>query len=192
MLVTRWLWGLPIQVQQNAWFLFNFAMQSIIGNGESSWFWSDWWLQGKTMAEFGPNLYRLIPKQAIRMQTLALRNQSWVQDNSASFSGIPAGLGFLGTQWFCRINTIRHPPSLTAANQSMLLFFLGTIMFAPWKSRAHLHCKFFVWLAILDSQTTLPNKSCWLPHPSACPLCDQVETIQHILIPACSPIRSGS
>ena len=69
MLVTRWLWALPIQVPQNAWAPFNFAMESIVGNGESSWFWSDWWLQGKTMAEFGPNLYRLVPRKDVNTQT---------------------------------------------------------------------------------------------------------------------------
>ena len=67
-------------------------------------------------------------------------------------------------------------------------FFIGTIRFAPWKriskSWAPLKCKFFIWLVL--------NNRCWmtdrlakrgLPHPAACPLCDQVgETVQHVLM----------
>ena len=67
-------------------------------------------------------------------------------------------------------------------------FFTGTIKFGPWrciwKTWAPLKCKLFIWLAV--------KNRCWtadklakrgLPHPSACPLCDQAaETIQHILI----------
>ena len=68
-------------------------------------------------------------------------------------------------------------------------FFVGTIKFTPWrriwKSWAPLHCKYFLWLAF--------NNRCWtadqlakrgLPHPTACPFCDQAEeTIQHLLDP---------
>jgi len=53
-----------------------------------------------------------------------------------------------------------------------------------WKSWAPQHCKFFIWPAT--------NNRCWtgdrlaktgLPHPPACPLCDQAgESIQHLLI----------
>uniref|UniRef100_A0A0A9CIF0 Reverse transcriptase zinc-binding domain-containing protein n=1 Tax=Arundo donax TaxID=35708 RepID=A0A0A9CIF0_ARUDO len=66
-------------------------------------------------------------------------------------------------------------------------YFVGSIKFAPWrciwKSWAPLQCKLFLWLAVLNR--------CWtgdrlakrgLPHPAACPLCDQAEeSINHIL-----------
>jgi hypothetical protein len=44
-------------------------------------------------------------------------------------------------------------------------------------------CKFFLWLAIREKCWTADNlQSRGLPHPIACPLCDQVqETSQHIL-----------
>jgi len=53
---------------------------------------------------------------------------------------------------------------------------------AVWKSWAPAKCKMFLWLAI--------KNKCWtadqltkrgLPHPDKCILCDQEETIQHIL-----------
>jgi hypothetical protein len=68
------------------------------------------------------------------------------------------------------------------------VFFAGTTV-APvasqiWQSRAPYSCKFFVWLA--------SRNRCWtadrlqrrgLPHPAACPLCDQEpESIQHLLL----------
>ncbi|XP_073361050.1 uncharacterized protein [Aegilops tauschii subsp. strangulata] len=53
-----------------------------------------------------------------------------------------------------------------------------------WKSRAPATCKFFSWLAA--------QKRCWtadrlqrrlLPHPAACPFCDQEpKTIDHLLL----------
>jgi len=66
--------------------------------------------------------------------------------------------------------------------------FIGATSFGPWeriwKSWAPSKCKFFLWTVALNR--------CWiadrlarkgLPHPGACPLCDQVEeTIDHLLV----------
>jgi hypothetical protein len=67
-------------------------------------------------------------------------------------------------------------------------FFVGTIKMGPWKriwrSWAPPRCKFFIWLFF--------HNRCWtadrlakrgLPHPEACPFCEQAEeTIQHFLV----------
>uniref|UniRef100_A0A0A8YCP8 Reverse transcriptase zinc-binding domain-containing protein n=1 Tax=Arundo donax TaxID=35708 RepID=A0A0A8YCP8_ARUDO len=96
--------------------------------------------------------------------------------------------------WFCRktlLTNIAGTSHLTesgsyTSKSAYNAFFLGSIKFAPWrtwKTWALLRCKFFIWLAI--------NNRCWtadrlakrnLPHPAACPLCDQAESIQHILV----------
>jgi hypothetical protein len=67
-------------------------------------------------------------------------------------------------------------------------FFTGTIKFGPWrciwKTWVPSKCKLFIWLAVKNRYWTADRLAKrGLPHPSACPLCDQaVETIQHILI----------
>lgn len=75
----------------------------------------------------------------------------------------------------------------TPANQHTLLSLwdpLSSVHGEELEKLGIFCCKFFLWLA--------ENNRCWtadrlakrgLPHPEACPLCDQVdETHQHILI----------
>jgi len=66
--------------------------------------------------------------------------------------------------------------------------FIGSTHFSPWeriwKSWAPSKCKIFMWI--------VAHKKCWtadrltrkgLPHPVACPLCDQSdETLDHLLV----------
>ena len=67
-------------------------------------------------------------------------------------------------------------------------FHTGSITFGPWqrvwKTWAPLRCKFFIWLAIKNKVRTADKLAKrGLPHPAACPLCDQAEeTVQHILV----------
>jgi hypothetical protein len=53
-----------------------------IGNGISSKFWTDNWLQGKSVADLAPNLILVVPKGVIKRRTLsqALSNRGWVAD----------------------------------------------------------------------------------------------------------------
>jgi hypothetical protein len=81
-LQIRWLWtqktdptklwvGLQIQVPKNDHALFNMAVDSIMGNGESTLFWKDRWLHGHTISELAPNLIKVIPKRTINRRTVA-------------------------------------------------------------------------------------------------------------------------
>ena len=78
----RWLWakktdhsrpwaGLHIQVPQKAQALFNMAVVSVVGNGETILFWKDRWLDEKIMAEIAPNLFQTIPKKVVKSRTVA-------------------------------------------------------------------------------------------------------------------------
>jgi hypothetical protein len=58
------------------------AVDAIVGNGETILFWSDRWINGNTMAEIAPNLYKAVPKRVVRSRTVAqaLNNRVWASD----------------------------------------------------------------------------------------------------------------
>jgi hypothetical protein len=64
---------------------------------------------------------------------------------------------------------------------------MGSITFEPWKrhwkSRAPPKCKTFLWLAMQNKCWTADRlQKRGLPHPEACPFCDQEqETVKHLL-----------
>jgi hypothetical protein len=89
----RWLWaqktdverpcaGLSISIPYKARVLFDMAVNVVVGNGDKILFWFDRWLDGLTMAEMAPNLFRAIPKRTIKRNTVAhaLFGRSWVHD----------------------------------------------------------------------------------------------------------------
>ncbi|WVZ52503.1 LOW QUALITY PROTEIN: hypothetical protein U9M48_003556 [Paspalum notatum var. saurae] len=157
----------------------------------------DKWIQGKSVADLAPNLFRVIPKRIIKRRTVsqALSNRTWVSD-------IKGGLTVQVLSEYLHIWELvedialqpdapdKHTCFLRLLQQQVCLYnamFIGTIRFPPWKriwkSWAPANCKLFIWLAI--------NNRCWtsdrlakrgLPHQSACPFCDQApETINHVL-----------
>ncbi|WVZ57357.1 hypothetical protein U9M48_007751 [Paspalum notatum var. saurae] len=121
--------GLPVQVHRNAKALFDVAVVSVVGNGETIKFWTDRWLQGKNVAEHCPTLFKLIPKRAVKQRTVT--------------QGV----------------TDRVELRPDVADQHL------------WFFASH------------GSYSTDRLAKRGLPHPAACPLCDQSdETIQHLLI----------
>lgn len=80
--------GLPVQVPRNAKAFFNVAVASVVGNGENVKFWTDRWLQGKTVAECCPSLIKLISTRALKQRTVVqgLTARMWVSDIKGALS----------------------------------------------------------------------------------------------------------
>ncbi|WVZ94677.1 hypothetical protein U9M48_040542 [Paspalum notatum var. saurae] len=158
------------------------------------------WLQGQKIADLAPNLFLLIPKKTRKQRTVAqgLQDRSWVHDIRGALS-VQVLVEYLQLWNLIDNVELQHDTldqhtwrlsnlGIYSSKSAYEAFFTGTIKFSPWrciwKTWAPLKCKLFIWLAV--------KNRCWtadrlakrgLPHPSACPLCDQAaETIQHILI----------
>lgn len=124
-------------------------------NQTPSKFWKDRWLHGQSISDLAPNFIKPISRRAINQRTVG---KALVEESGCS-----------PTQRFTQANQpTRH--SFWAQWNLLLgreLELMGTFML-----------KFFLWLE--QSRSNWTN----LPHPAACPLCEQAkETIQLILVP---------
>ena len=208
-LQVRWLWlrktdsgkpwlSLDIPIHANVLALFQVGMQTSIGNGTSTKFWKDKWINGSSVRDIAPLVVAAVPTRIRNMSLVAeaMVDNRWAQD-------IQGGLSMIGIYELFQLSNILSEFVLTqeedvhtwrfeasgqyTAKSAYLAFFNGAINFEPWrriwKSWAPAKCKIFLWLAV--------RNRCWtadrlerrnLPHPDHCLLCDQEpENIQHIL-----------
>ena len=208
---VRWPWlkktepnkpwaSLPLQVSKEIECLLAIAVTTTVGNGASTLFWKDNWLDGKSIQVIAPEVAALVPKRRANKRTVleALTNQRWLEDIQGQLS-IDAVMEYL-VLWDLIEGVVlqqdspdQHIWRLSSSGQYTAksaydALFQGAISFAPyeriWKSWAPPKCQFFMWL--------VAHRRCWtadrlarrnLPHPAHCPLCDQVEEdIQHLLV----------
>ena len=198
-LQVRWLWfaktdpnrswkGLNIHVHPNACALFAIALESQVGDGNNTLFWSDRWLMGCSVADVAPLVAANVPSKTRKQHTVAqaLHDQSWPAD-------IQGGLSLIGLFEYFQLWDMLLDIHLSqeedvhiwkldgsgnfSFKSAYRAFFNGAIPFEHWrrlwKSWAPSKCKVFLWLAI--------RNRCWtadrlarrgLPHPPKCPLCD--------------------
>jgi hypothetical protein len=54
----------------------------VVGDGTSTLFWEDRWMDGQSIREIAPEVYALIPKRRRRQRTVhqALVERSWISD----------------------------------------------------------------------------------------------------------------
>ncbi|KAG2611816.1 hypothetical protein PVAP13_4KG212210 [Panicum virgatum] len=158
------------------------ALQTTIGSGSTTKFWTDRWIHGNSINDLAP--------------TMLLVDHRWAHD-------IQGGLSLIGLYKLFQLTDILSDFVLTqeddthiwrldasgqyTAKSAYLAFFNGATTFEPWhriwKTWAPAKCKIFLWLA--------GRNRCWtadrlarrnLPHPERCLFCDQeAEDIQHIL-----------
>jgi hypothetical protein len=151
--------SLPIQVPDKAKALFLVAMQTEIGDGTNTLFWSDHWLHGQRIADLAPRLLAAALKRRISNRTIseALTTTKWVYDIQGALTVVVI-MDFLHL-WDLILNfELRqgvndiHFWRLAADKKYHVKvayesFFLGSISFEPyqrnWKSWASPKCHFF-------------------------------------------------
>jgi hypothetical protein len=62
--------SLPLYVPRKIRDFLKMAMQSEVGNGASTLFWSDRWLGGQRTVDIAPRLLEIIPKKLINKRTV--------------------------------------------------------------------------------------------------------------------------
>jgi hypothetical protein len=83
--------------------MFKIAMESRVGNGVSTLFWSDRWLLGCSLVDLAPSVLAAVPSKVQQQRTVAqaLQDLSWPRD-------IQAGLSFIGLFEFFQLWDLIH------------------------------------------------------------------------------------
>jgi hypothetical protein len=169
------------------------------GSGERAKFWRDKWLDGSKVADIAPNLAALVPTHKTKVRTVKEGlSGMWLQDRGPNLGEAAFAEFFILWQVLAGVQlTPDREDSLRwcwagdgvyNAKTAYGAFFGGrtraTASSHTWRSRSPYGCKFFAWIVFRDR--------CWtadrlerrrLPHPAACPLCDQApESLQHLLL----------
>ena len=105
----RWLWlektqldkpwaAFPIQVQEPVKALFVAAMNTIVGDGNTTLFWTDNWLHSSSLAVLAPHIFALAPKRRWNRRKVseALHELQWTHDIWGALS-VTALAEFIGT-----------------------------------------------------------------------------------------------
>jgi hypothetical protein len=152
------------------------------------------------MAEIAPNLLKAVPKRTAKSRTVAqaLHNICWVHDIKGART-VNVLLEFF--QIWDLVEEVVLQPEIEdqfrwkfskdgsySSKTAYAAYFEGSIKFGSWrriwKTWAPPRCKFFIWLVFHSRVWTadlLAKRN--LPHPEACPFCDQEdETINHLLV----------
>jgi hypothetical protein len=207
----RWLWlaktepsrpwsSLQIQVPEKVHDFFAVAVQSDVGDGANTLFWTDQWLHGQRILDLAPRLHALVKTRRAKKRTVleVFINQAWMRDIQGALT-VGAIVEFLQlwdilTQVQLQPDTRdRHSFRLASngnysAKSAYESLFVGSVLFDPferiWKSGAPPKCRFFMWF--------VAHNRCWtadrlqkrgLDHPEHCLLCDQeAETIDHRMV----------
>ena len=207
----RWLWlqktdnsrpwsQLPVAHEPIVVAMFNASTSMQLGDGTTTLFWEDRWLQGLSISELAPCLYNAIGACTRRSRTVAdgCSHRSWVQDITGALT-IQVLLDYLRV-WDLVETTELHtdtqdkllwkwtPDQNFSTASAYRAFFLGQSSIAGakvlWKARAPGKCKFFGWLALHDRCWTAERRMRHnLQQDDHCALCSQEpETISHLLV----------
>ena len=106
-LQARWLWlkhtdatrawaQLPIKASREVAAFFDASTFTLIGNGQSTAFWTARWIQGKAVKDIAPTLLEFVSRRDIVETTVAagLENRSWVRQITGGIT-VPAVVEYL-------------------------------------------------------------------------------------------------
>jgi hypothetical protein len=188
----------PIQVHQSVRSFFYVAVISEVGNGRNTLFWTDNWVHGQSLAKLVRNLFGGLSSRAKKRTMFdATTDLRWVGDIRGALT-VTVWAGYLGVWDLTSLLVLQpevedsHIWRFSASGQyssksAYEAMFIGAIQFGAWERIWQIwapgKCKFFMWLVAHDRCWTadrLTRRN--LPHPDKCPLCDQEETINHLLV----------
>ncbi|TVU33874.1 hypothetical protein EJB05_15687, partial [Eragrostis curvula] len=164
--------GLDIHVHPNARALFVVALESHIGDGHNTCFWTDKWIMGCSVADLAPLGFEAVPLQTCKQRTVAqgMQDQSWPTDIQGGLSLIRSFEYFQLWNVLLEMNLTQDDDMHTwqlersgklSSKSAYRAFFNGAIPFEHWRRL---------------------SKS-WAPPKCKCPLCDEEEEddVQHLL-----------
>jgi len=186
--------------------LFRAATVISLGNGKSTLFWTDRWIDGSSVEDLAPSLFKAVrPRKRKATVAEALPGSAW-----ASHVAGPISLQLLVefNQLCDRLQQVhlQHQPntfhwSLTADKEYSAASAYGAMFFGStpllgakliWKTAAPPKVRFFFWLVV--------HERCWtadrrfrrgLQQSDTCVICDQApETMDHLLC-SCSLARQA-
>ncbi|TKV96071.1 hypothetical protein SEVIR_9G405601v4 [Setaria viridis] len=80
--------ALQIRIEPEVHALYNASVTVQVGNGERTMFWTDNWIDGRSVRMLAPNLLSVIPKRALKTRTVAqgMDGRRWIRDIQGGLS----------------------------------------------------------------------------------------------------------
>ena len=180
--------------------LFSASIFIELGDGNKALFWTDRWVQGKSLLNIAPCLCNAVGSTIKKHRTVAqaLQGDLWIQDITGALT-VQVILEYLRVRDITRETQLSQgranaicwkwtSDKIFSTSSAYKTFFIGqqSVVGAKLlhKSRAPAKCKFFIWLVLHDR--------CWIAHrrkrhglqdDDSCVLCNQLpKTIDHLLI----------
>ena len=163
-------------------------------------FWSDRWINGKSIEDIAPEVYGIINPEikAIRTVAQALNNGTWIEDIKKLIT-IDVFMQVISIWEECQDVHLSPPvedkwewswePKGHFSTRSVYQAHFKTkitceVAEAIWKSWAPTKCKLAMWLFIRQRIWTADRlEKRGLPHPDKCPYCSStVENAQHLFM----------
>lgn len=154
-LQLRWLWLqktdpekawaiIPIKASSKVQSFFEVAVETVVGNGKNTRFWTDCWLLGQSLKQALPHLFSAIAVRA-RKRTVydALNDGKWISDIKGALS-VPVLVEYLHL-WDILSNVVLQPEVEDAhiwkfttsgkysSKSAYEALFIGATQFSPWE-----------------------------------------------------------